>query len=97
MCVRKIFEYFTTLVNLTYAVNTMMDDLVCLRLILLLSACKVAQSTNQTLVNYYIQLINNRTQAALRYEFPIDARIHEATNKFPKGRCQYTEFKCNFN
>lgn len=36
-------------------------------------------------VEYYVELINNNTRRALAYEFPTDARMHEAQNTTIEG------------
>lgn len=45
--------------------------------------CKI---TKESSVDYYIELINNHTEKALRHEWPTDAREHEATSIIPEGR-----------
>lgn len=36
-----------------------------------------------------LDLINNRSEAALKYKFPIDARMYETTDRNPLGMNQY--------
>lgn len=43
------------------------------------------------LVNYYVELINNRTQQALEYELPTDARMYKPTNNTIEGT--YFQYK----
>lgn len=43
-------------------------------------------AAEQRLVDYYVNLINNRTQEAFEYEFPTDARMYEATDKRLQGK-----------
>lgn len=42
-------------------------------------------AVNETLVDEYLGYLNNRTQSALEYELPTDARIHEPANKTLQG------------
>lgn len=44
---------------------------------------------DQFIVDYYVDLIADRTQKALDYEFPKDARMHEPNDKVPKGKLQF--------
>lgn len=43
------------------------------------------QASQQNLLNYYTELVASRTEHALKYKFPSDARMHEAKNKTLKG------------
>lgn len=42
--------------------------------------------TSEHLADYYLNLVINRTKAAEIYEFPKDARIHEAKNTNLEGK-----------
>lgn len=44
------------------------------------------QATNQTLVDYYVSLINNRSEALKDYVFPKDASSHKASDTVPRGK-----------
>lgn len=44
-----------------------------------------ADDVDEASVNYYLELIENRTREAQNYKFPTDARMYEAQNKIPKG------------
>lgn len=62
----------------------MLPQLVILFLLVnLLSA--VPADVDPALVDYYVELINNRTQEALRYELPTDARMYKPTNNTVEG------------
>lgn len=37
-------------------------------------------------VDYYVNLITNRSISALSYEFPEDARMHKPTNNAVEGK-----------
>lgn len=54
----------------------------------LLIACMLVEthSTNESLVDYYVNLINIRNEEALTYEFPTDARMHMPANNIIKGK-----------
>lgn len=41
---------------------------------------------NQTLTDYYVNLINKRSVEAEEYVFAKDARMHEAEDKVPSGK-----------
>lgn len=43
------------------------------------------QDNDGNIIDYYVNLIQNRTVAGERYEFPKDARMHEAGDKVPSG------------
>lgn len=45
-----------------------------------------SETSDQELVNFYLGLINNRSIAALEYEFPTDARMYENSNENPQGK-----------
>lgn len=49
----------------------------------------LTEKTDASLVNFYVSLINNRTKAALEYAFPTDARMHEASDKYPQGKFDF--------
>lgn len=40
---------------------------------------------DEKLVDYYIEVIRNRIEAAQNYDFPTDARMHEPANKTVEG------------
>lgn len=64
-----------------------------LKLIVFLSLTVIAKicadDNEQFLVHFYADLLNERTQKALKYEFPKDARIHKAEDEIPKGKVTY--------
>lgn len=53
-------------------------------------------SFNQTEVDYYVELIQNRTQEALTYKFPTDARMYEADDMNVEGNIKKTYMRKNF-
>lgn len=53
--------------------------------ILYFAVAEREQQTFQRLVDYYENWFERRTQEATFYEFPKDARMHEAKDTFPKG------------
>lgn len=48
-----------------------------------------AEDVNQTLIDYYIQLIENHTLSAQNYQLPNDARIYEPENNTIQGMVVY--------
>lgn len=55
-------------------------------IILLISySVKWVKAIESDLVNYYVNLINNRTQEALKYEFATNARMYEPKDKKIRG------------
>lgn len=48
-----------------------------------------SKEVNQTLVDYYIEYINKHTEKAMKYKPPKDARMYEAKNKHPIGKCSF--------
>lgn len=45
----------------------------------------IAKDVNQDLVDYYIRLINRRTEEIANYVAPTDARMFEPTDKTIRG------------
>lgn len=43
------------------------------------------QEINQSLIDYYVDIINNHTEKSFVYQFPSDARMYEASEKVPQG------------
>lgn len=48
-----------------------------------------SKTSGESLVDYYIKLIDNQTRKALEYEFPTDARMYEAKNTNIKGKWKW--------
>lgn len=48
-----------------------------------------AEDVDQKLVDYYVELIQNRTQAAQNYVLPTNARMYEPENKTIQGMIFY--------
>lgn len=48
-----------------------------------------ANETNEHVVKYYVELINNRTEEALKYEFPSDARMYQSKDEVRRGKVQF--------
>lgn len=54
-------------------------------LLIVISVVIGVQGYRENLRNYYTELVLNRSEQALSYTFPSDARMYEAKNKYPKG------------
>lgn len=60
------------------------------------------RDVDRTLIDYYLELIANRTKGAQNYELPTDARMYEPEDKTIKGMCffliiiNYFLLTCNF-
>lgn len=69
-----------------------MNLIIQLKIIFLFSCLKLltAQENYEPLVDYYVNIINNHTQKGFSYEFPTDARMHEAATKESTGKKTYT-------
>lgn len=44
------------------------------------------KENNQTFVDYYVNYIKNRSQEALKFQFPTDARMYTAVDREPQGK-----------
>lgn len=58
------------------------SSLICALLFYTLGGNATAQNGN---INYYKDLINSYNEKALKYEFPKDARMYEASNTSVEG------------
>lgn len=73
-------------------VNVMAPKVTLIIFILTFAVIK-SRKVDQAQVDYYANLIDERTQEALQYKWPTDARMHEAKDKNLRGI--YTELQIN--
>lgn len=63
-------------------------------IVTLLISCELSQigAVDQNDVDYYVELINNRSRDALGYEFPTDAKMYEPEDKVLRGMIPFFNY-----
>lgn len=73
-----------------------MIKLLILIVTLIVNQVVLGSTIDDATVEYYVDLINDHTEKALEYEFPLDARSYQAINTTIEGKNLFLFFFHNY-